>query len=99
VPENSSSDMHLELETPVHEYISLGIETSTSRVKEHHTIATDRPRHIITPPARYDYEDLVFMHLSLATEILLLFKRLSIAKRIADGPHLADMFVANDKSS
>jgi hypothetical protein len=41
------------------ENTSQGIEASTSEVKEHYTIATDRPRHTIRPPTRYNFEDMV----------------------------------------
>ena len=37
---------------------SQGNEASTLRVKEHHTIATDRPRCTIRPPTRYSFEDM-----------------------------------------
>jgi hypothetical protein len=51
--------VHVELETPVQENTSQGIETSTSRIEQHHSIATDRPRHTIRPLIRYGFEDMV----------------------------------------
>jgi hypothetical protein len=62
VLESSSSDkqvVQVEFETSVQENTSKGTKASTSRVKEHHTIATDRPRRIIRPPTRYGFEDMV----------------------------------------
>jgi hypothetical protein len=62
VPESSSSNkqmVQVELETPVQENTSQGTETSTSRIEQHHSIATDRPRRTIRPPIRYDFEDMV----------------------------------------
>ena len=88
VSESRSNDkqvVQVELETHVQENTSQGTETSTSRVEQHHSIATDRPRRTIRPPIRYGFEDMVLMLLLLAEEILLLFKRLLIAKRIANG--------------
>ena len=49
----------MELETFVRENTSQGTETSTSGVEQHHSIATDRPRHTIKPPIRYGFEDMV----------------------------------------
>jgi hypothetical protein len=43
----------------VQENASQGTKASSSRVKEHHTIAIDRPRRIIRPPTRYNFEDIV----------------------------------------
>ena len=62
MPESRSSDkqvVQVELETPVQENTSQGAETSTSRVEQHHRIATDRPRRTIKPPIRYGFEDIV----------------------------------------
>jgi hypothetical protein len=61
-PESSSSDkqmVQVELETPVQENTSQSIETSTSGIEQHHSIATDRPRRTIRPPTRYSFEDMV----------------------------------------
>ena len=49
----------MELETPIQENTFQGIETSTSRIEQHHSIATDRPRRTIRPPIRYGFEDIV----------------------------------------
>jgi hypothetical protein len=49
----------VELETSMQENTSQGIETYTSRIKEHNTIATHKPRCTIRPPTRYSYEDMV----------------------------------------
>ena len=49
----------MELETLVQDNTSQGIETSTSGVEQHHSIATERPRHTIRPPIKYDFEDMV----------------------------------------
>ena len=49
----------MELETLVHENTSQGTETSTSGIKQHHSIATNRPRRTIGPPTRYGFEDIV----------------------------------------
>ena len=49
----------MELETPVQENTSQGTETSTLGIKQHYSIATDRPRRTIRPPTRYDFEDMV----------------------------------------
>ena len=60
--ESSNSDkqvVQVELETLVQENTSQGTEASTSGVKEHHTIATDRPKCTIRPPTRYGFEDMV----------------------------------------
>jgi hypothetical protein len=57
----------VELETPVQENTSQGTEASTLRVKEHHTIATDRPRHTIRPTTRYGFEDMVFYALVISS--------------------------------
>jgi hypothetical protein len=62
VPESSSSNkqmVQVELETPVQENTSQGTETSTSRIEQHHSIATDRPRCTIRPPIRYNFEDMI----------------------------------------
>jgi hypothetical protein len=58
----SFSDMGKELkvaETLVQENTSQGTGVSTSRVKEHHTIATNRPRRTIRPPTRHGFEDMI----------------------------------------
>ena len=49
----------MELETPVQENTFQGTETSTSRVEQYHSIATDRPRRTIKPPIKYGFEDMV----------------------------------------
>jgi hypothetical protein len=88
VPESRSSDkqmVQVELETPVQENTSQGTETSTSGVEQHHSIATDRPKRTIKPPIRYGFEDMVSYALVISSKILLLFKRLSIAKRRVNG--------------
>ena len=54
-----SSDKQVEVENPVQENTSQGTEVFTSRVKEYHTIATDKPRRTIRPPTRYSFEDIV----------------------------------------
>jgi hypothetical protein len=41
------------------ENTSQGTETSTLGIEQHHSIATNRPRHTIMPPIRYSYEDTV----------------------------------------
>jgi hypothetical protein len=43
----------------VQENTSQGTETSTSRIEQHYSIATDRPRCTVRPPIRYDFEDMV----------------------------------------
>jgi hypothetical protein len=55
VLESSSSDkqvVQVKLETPMQENTSQDIEASTSRIKKHHTIATNKPRRIIRPPTK-----------------------------------------------
>jgi hypothetical protein len=59
VPESNSSDKQVELETPVQENTSQDTEVSTSGVKEHHTIATNRPRCTIRPSTRYGFKDMI----------------------------------------
>ena len=62
VPESSSSNkqmVQVELETHVKENTSQDTEATTLGVKKHHTIATDRPRHTIRLPTRYDFENMV----------------------------------------
>jgi hypothetical protein len=62
VLESNSSDkqvVQVELETPVKENTSQGINASILGVKEHHNIATDKPRCTIRPPTKYDFEDMV----------------------------------------
>jgi hypothetical protein len=49
----------VELETPMHENTSQGIEAFTLGVKKHYTIATDKPRRTIRPPTRYGFKDIV----------------------------------------
>jgi hypothetical protein len=49
----------VELETLVQENTSQHIKTSTSRIEQHHSIATDRLRRTIRPPIRYSFEDMV----------------------------------------
>jgi hypothetical protein len=51
--------VHMELENPVQENTSQGIETSTSGIEQHHNIATDRPRRTIRPPIRYGFKYMV----------------------------------------
>ena len=41
------------------ENTSQSTETSTSRIEQHHSIATDRPKCTIRPPIRYGFEDMV----------------------------------------
>jgi hypothetical protein len=70
VPKSGSSDkqvVQVELETLMQENTSQGTEASTSGVKEHHTIATDRPRHTIRPPTRYGFEDMIFYALVISS--------------------------------
>jgi hypothetical protein len=71
VPESNSSDkqaIQVELKTLVQENTSQGREASTSGVKEHHTIATSRPRRTIRPPTRYDFENVVSYTLVISSE-------------------------------
>jgi hypothetical protein len=71
VPESSSSDkqmVQVELETLVQENTSQGTETSTLRIEQHHSIATDRPRHTIRPPIGYGFEDMVSYALLISSE-------------------------------
>jgi hypothetical protein len=73
VPKSSSSSsdkqmVQVELETPVQENTSQGTETSTLRIEQHHSIATDRPRRTIRPPIRYDFEDMVSYALVISNE-------------------------------
>jgi hypothetical protein len=49
----------VELETLVQENTSQGIETSTSGIEQHHSIAIDRHKCTIRPPIRYGFEDIV----------------------------------------
>jgi hypothetical protein len=61
VLKSSRSDkqmVQVELETLVKENTSQGTEASTSEVKEHHIIATDKPRRTIEPPTRYGFENM-----------------------------------------
>jgi hypothetical protein len=51
--------VQVELKTPVEQNTSQGTDASTLGVKEHHIIATDRPRCTIRPPTMYDFEDIV----------------------------------------
>jgi hypothetical protein len=51
--------VQVELETHVQENTSQGTETSTSRIEQHHSIVTARPRCTIRPPIRYGFEDMV----------------------------------------
>jgi hypothetical protein len=78
VPKSGSSDkqvVQVELETLMQENTSQGTEASTSGVKEHHTIATDRPRHTIKPPpTRYGFEDMVFYALVISSGDLTTFQ-------------------------
>jgi hypothetical protein len=56
VTKSSSNDkqvVQVKLETPMQKNTSQGTKASTSRVKEHHTIATDRPRCTIKPRAKH----------------------------------------------
>jgi hypothetical protein len=51
--------VQVELETHVQENTSQDTKASTSGVKEHHTIATDKPRRTIKPSTKYDFEDMI----------------------------------------
>jgi hypothetical protein len=70
-PKSSSSDkqmVQVELETPVQDNTYQGTETSTSGIEQHHSIATDSPRHTIRPPIRYGFEDIVSYALIISSE-------------------------------
>ena len=76
--ESRSSDKHVEqveLETPVQENTSQGTETSTSGIEQHHSIATNRPKHIIRPPTRYGFEDMVSYALVISSRDLTSFQK------------------------
>jgi hypothetical protein len=51
--------VQVELKTPVQENTSQGTETFTSRIEQHHSITTDKPRRTIRPPIRYGFEDMI----------------------------------------
>ena len=49
------------------------IGSFSSGVHKHHSIASDRPRHIIKPPTMYGFEDLVSYALIINSEDLTTF--------------------------